>query len=301
MKKNFLILIIIFFASQNIFAQGVRIDNLPPQEAVKYVKPLSTYFGTFFNTGVYHNADVPDLFGFKFSIVGTLTFLPESEKSFTPSPGLEGSENFESTATIFGTQGGYFLSNSGFVVYPSGLGLKNIPLGIYQVAGSLVGTELMIRYFPTFKKDNVQAGLWGIGLKHEVSRYFPLLPLDISVQLLFNRLKIENKSSDPTDYAKFDSKNFAFNVQASKTFSGLLVIYGGLQYESSSLDVSYYFKDPDGVFPSLADRTYDLKVDGDNTFRLTVGTALQLSFFVLNFDANITKQTTLSAGMSFEF
>jgi len=301
MKKSFLILIIIYFACQNIFAQGVRIDNLPPQEAVKYVKPLSTYLGTFFNTGAYQNADVPDLFGFKFSIVGTLTFLPESEKSFTPSPGLEGSENFESTATIFGTKGGYFLSNTGFVVYPSGLGLKYIPLGIYQVAGSLFGTELMIRYFPIIKKDNVQAGLWGIGLKHEISRYFPLLPLDISVQLLLNRLKIENKSSDPTDYAKFESKNFAFNVQASKTFAGLLIIYGGLQYESSNLDVSYYFKDPDGVFPSLADKIYDLKIDGDNHFRLTVGTALQLSFFVLNFDANITKQTTLSAGMSFEF
>lgn len=301
MKKIFLILIITFFTCQNIFAQGVRIDNLPPNEAVKYVKPLATYFGTFFNTGTYHNANVPDLFGFKFSIVGTLTFLPESEKSFTPNPGLEGSENFKSTATIFGTQGGYFLSNSGFVVYPAGLGLKYIPLGIYQFAGSLFGTELMLRYFPTIKKDNLQAGLWGIGLKHEISRYFPLLPLDLSVQLLFNSLKIENKSDDLTDYAKFESKNFAFNLQASKTFAGLLIIYGGLQYESSNLNVSYYFKDPDGVFPSLADKIYDLKVDGDNHFRLTVGSALQLSFFVLNFDANITKQTTLSAGMSFEF
>lgn len=301
MKKSFFLLIITFITYQNIFAQGVRIDNLPPHEAIKYVKPLATYLGTFFNTGTYHNADVPDLFGFKFSIVGTLTFLPESEKSFTPNPGLEGSENFKSSATIFGTQGGYFLSNTGFVVYPTGLGLKYIPLGIYQVAGSLFGTELMLRYFPTIKKDNVQAGLWGIGLKHEISRYFPLLPLDLSVQLLFNSLKIENKSVDLTDYAKFDSKNFAFNIQASKTFAGILIVYGGLQYESSNLNVSYYFKDPDGVFPSLADKIYELDIDGDNHFRLTVGTALQLSFFVLNFDANITKQTTLSAGMSFEF
>ncbi|MEJ5263130.1 MAG: DUF6588 family protein [Ignavibacterium sp.] len=301
MKKSFLVLIITFFVCQNILAQGVRIDNLPPQEAVKYVKPLATYLGTFFNTGVYHNADVPDLFGFKFSIVGTYTLIPQSDKSFKPNPGLEGSENFQSTATIFGTQGGYFLSNSGFVVYPSGLGLKNIPLGIYQVAGSLFGTELMIRYFPNIKQEDIRAGFWGFGLKHEISRYFPLLPLDISVQILYNKLNLESTSSDPTDYVKFDTKNFAFNVHASKTFAGLVVVYTGLQYESSTLDVGYYFKDPDGVFPSLAGRIYNLKVDGDNHFRSTVGAALQLSFFVLNFDINITRQTTLSAGMSFEF
>ncbi|MGQ9799045.1 MAG: DUF6588 family protein [Ignavibacterium sp.] len=301
MKKSILILIITFFIYQNIFAQGVGIGNLPPHEAVKYVKPLATYLGTFFNTGTYHNADVPDLFGFKFSIVGTYTIIPQSDKSFKPNPGLEGSENFQSTATIFGTQGGYFLSNSGFIIYPSGLGLKYIPLGIYQAAGSLLGTELMLRYYPTIKKENIQAGLWGIGIKHEISRYFPLLPLDISVQILYNKLNIESTSSDSSAYVKFDTKNFAFNIHASKTFAGLVVFYGGLQYESSTLDIGYYFEDPDGVFPSLVDGVYNLKIDGDNHFRLTVGTALQLSFFVLNFDANITRQTTLSAGISFEF
>lgn len=289
------------FPLQNVVPQGgIRIDNLPSWEAEKYIKPLATYFGTYFNSGTYHSADVPDFFGFRFSIVGMLTLIPESQRTFTADPRVEGGNGLKETATVFGNKGGYYLSNNGFIIYPSGLGLKNVPLGIYQISGSLFGTELMLRYFPTIKAEDLKAGLFGFGLKHEISRYFPLLPLDVSVQLLYNTLLIENKTNDPTDYVKFNSKNFAFNVHASKSI-GVLIVYGGLQYESSGLDVSYYFKDPDGVYPSLAGKVYDLSVNGDNHFRLTLGSALKLSFFVLSVDANITSQTTFTGGMSFEF
>lgn len=300
MKKSFLRFLIVLSA-QNIFSQGgLRIDNLPSWEAEKYVKPLATYLGTYSNSGTYHSADVDDFFGFKFSIIGMLTVIPENQRTFKADPKVNGGEELNETATIFGKKGGYFLSNNGFVIYPSGLGLKTVLLGIYQVSGSLFGTELMLRYFPTQKFDNLKAGLFGFGLKHEVSRYFPLLPFDISVQLLYSTLLIEHKTDDPADYVKFNSKNFAFNVHASKSI-GVLFVYGGLQYESSVLDVSYYFKDPDGIYPSLANRVYDISVDGDNHFRLTLGSALKLSFFVLNVDANITSQTTYTFGMSFEF
>ncbi len=300
MNKYFLIFFIVV-STLSIFPQGgIRVDNLPDWEAEKYVKPLSTYFGTYFNSGTYHSADIPDLFGFSFSIVGMLTIIPESDKTFQADPRVEGAEGIDGTATIFGKKGEYFLSNNGFVIYPSGLSVKSIPLGIYQVSGSLFGTELMLRYFPTLKFEDLKAGLFGFGLKHEVSRYFPLLPLDISVQLLYNNLSLENKSEDPTDYVKFNSKNFAFNVHASKSI-GVLIVYGGLQYESSVLDLSYYFKDPDGIYPSLAGKIYDLSVDGNNNFRLTLGSAVKLSFFVLSFDANITSQTTFTGAMSFEF
>lgn len=300
MKKYFFIFFLVVSA-QNVFSQGgIRVDNLPDWEAEKYIKPLSTYFGTYFNSGTYHSADVPDLFGFRFSIVGMLTLIPESQRSFTADPKVDGSNGISETATVFGNKGNYYLSNSGFVIYPSGLGLKSIPLGIYQISGSLFGTELMLRYFPTVKFGDLKAGLFGFGLKHEISRYFPLLPLDVSVQLLYNTLLLENKTNDPSDYVKFNSKNFAFNLHASKAF-GLLIVYSGLQYESSVLDLSYYFKDPDGVYPSLAGKVYDISVDGDNHFRLTLGSALKLSFFVLSVDANITSQTTFTGGMSFEF
>lgn len=300
MKKYFLILLFVVSAKLTFSQGGIRVDNLPSWEAEKYIKPLATYFGTYFNSGTYHSADVPDFFGFRFSIIGMLTLIPESQRSFKADPRVEGGDGISETATVFGSKGNYYLSNSGFVIYPSGLGMKNIPLGIYQISGSLFGTELMLRYFPTLKFDDLKAGLFGFGLKHEVSRYFPLLPLDVSVQLLYNTLLIENKTNDPTDYVKFNSKNFAFNVHASKSI-GVLIVYGGLQYESSGLDVSYYFKDPDGVYPSLAGKVYDLSVDGENHIRLTLGSALKLSFFVLSVDANITSQTTFTGGMSFEF
>lgn len=300
MKKYFLMILLVFH-SQNLFSQGgVRVDNIPSWETEKYIKPLSTYLGTYFNSAAYHNADVPDYFGVGFSIVGMITFIPESQRTFKADPRVEGGNGLTETATIFGNKGSYYLSNNGFIIYPSGLGVKNIPLGIYQLSASLLGTEVLLRYFPTTKFEDVEAGLFGFGLKHEISRYFPLLPLDISVQFLYNGLLIESSSNDPTDYVKFNSKNFAFNVHASKTI-GLLIVYGGLQFESSKLDLSYYFKDPDGIYPTLADKVYELSIPGDNHFRLTIGSALKLSFFVLSLDANLTTLTTFTAGMSFEF
>jgi len=299
MRKILFVLSLTFFAT-NLYSQGLRVDKLPTWEAEKYVKPLSTYFGTYFNSGTYYSADVPDFFGFRFSIVGMISLIPESQRTFKPDPRVDGSDGLTETATIFGSKGNYYLGTNGFIIYPEGLSVKSIPLGIYQVSGSLFGTELMLRYFPTLKFKDIKAGLFGFGLKHEISRYFPLLPLDVSVQLLYNTLLIENKTDDPSDYVKFNSKNFAFNVHASKTI-GVLVVYGGLQYESSKLDVSYYFKDPDNIYPSLAGKVYDISVDGENHFRLTIGSALKLGFFVLNADANITSQTTFTTGMSFEF
>lgn len=311
MKKflSVLLLALIFNSIQSFAQSGLNINSLPPFEVSEYVKPLSTYLGTYFNTGNYYNADVPETFGFKFSIIGMWTIVPEDQKTFNPNPRLDGVDNVSPSATIFGNKASYFLSNKGFYTYPTGLALKAIPLGIYQIAGSLYNTELMIRFFPKSKfgskstesNDEVKVGLFGFGLKHDISSHIPLFPIDLSVQLLYNQLDFEYVGNDTTKYGKISSKNFAVNAQASKTFLNMFIIYSGIQYETSTMTFGYYFDDTNNFYPDLGNRRQEVKINGDNHFRYTLGGAIKLAVVVLNADINVTSFTTFSAGFSLDF
>jgi len=72
MKRSIFTLLFSFVLYLNIsFAQvGVGIFGLPPNDAQSYSKPLATYVGTFFNSGAYYSAELPETFRFKFSIIG---------------------------------------------------------------------------------------------------------------------------------------------------------------------------------------------------------------------------------------
>lgn len=301
MKKLSVILLFATLISSSLYSQvGVKISSLPPNEVKNYVKPASTWFGTYFNSGTYYDADVDDTFGFKFNIVGMWTLIPDDQKTFQPNPQLEGVETPDPTATVFGNKSSYFLSQNGFFTYPAGFALNAIPSGIVQVSGSFFNTELMLRLFPKSKFENTEVGLFGFGIKHDISSHIPLLPIDIAVQILYNNFSIEY-SGDIEDYTNVQSSNFAFNVHASKTFASVFIVYGGLQYESTSMDFEYYFKDPNDLYPNIADQNHKQKIDGENNFRLTLGSALKLGFFVMNADVNLTKLTTFTFGLSFDF
>ena len=166
MKKHFYtILLFILFGLSSSFAQvGERMTSLPPGELSKYAAPLSTFFGTYFNSGGYYSANVPKTFGFKFSIIGMYVFIPDDQTTFTPNVPNSLNDN-GSTATFFGSSGGVYLGSKGFVVYPFGLNVQKIPAAIYQVSGSLFGTELMLRYLPEISFNDVKTGLWGGWIK----------------------------------------------------------------------------------------------------------------------------------------
>jgi hypothetical protein len=302
MKKLLLVFLFTFLISMpDLFAQSsLEVNSLPPFEATQYAKPLATYFGTFFNSGNYYSADVPFTFGFKFSIVGTWSVVPDDQKTFTPNPKLEGVDYVEPSATVFGGRGSYFLSEKGFVVYPTGFALKAVPLGIVQVAGSAFNTELMLRFFPTTNFEDAEVGLFGIGIKHEISTYFQW-PLDVSVQFLYNTINAKYEGEDAVkDYGEMSSDNYAFNVHASKTFMNTFIVYGGLQYESSNMKIQYYFDDPNELYPEYIGNQ-ELDIDGENKFRFTLGGAIKLGVFVINGDMNFGSFTTYSAGLSLDF
>ena len=118
--------------------------------------------------------------------------------------------------------------------------------------------------------------------------------------MLYNNFNFEFKGDNSDNDFKSDSKNFAANVHASKTFGGLFTIYGGLQFESTSLDLDYHFRDPGGVYPDIADQNVNVNIDGDNNFRVTLGAAIKLAVIVLNIDYNISSQNIVTGGLNLE-
>lgn len=303
MKRNTIVLFVLsLLFIRSIQAQaGVGITALPPDDVKEYAKPLATFLGSYFNSGGYYSANVPKEFQFKFSIIGSYITIPQSQQTFKPNPGIAGYENLDETATITGTTGGVYLGPQGFISYPHGFDVASLSSGIYQIAGSYYSTELLLRFFPKIKVSSIETGFWGIGLKHSISNWIKDPPLDISVQLMLNNFNFEYVGDNPKDYVKTDSKNFAVNAHVSKMFNNWFIVYSGVQIESSSMDMDYYFRDPNELYPQLAGQVLSTSIDGDNHFRFTGGVAAKLSVLVLNVDLNITSQFTITSGLSLQF
>jgi hypothetical protein len=89
-----------------------------------------------------------------------------------------------------------------------------------------------------------------------------------------------------------DFNGFAVNAQASKTIS-ILVLYGGIAYESSTMGLKYTSTDP------LLPPAVDIEMDGANNVRFTVGAGLSLGILKIFADANFGSITNFSGGIGF--
>jgi hypothetical protein len=293
MKKGLSLLVIYLFLAFPVFAQiEDRFGFLTESEITEYARPFGTSLGMAFNSASYHSAKVADFFGFAVSFRGMYIFIPDDDLKFTPNlPGYIPVGSKE-TATVYGNEGAAYYGPGGYIVYPPGIDRTSLPVVLPQISGSFMGTELMLRYLPSISlSDDEELSMFGIGLKHGISRYIPLSPVDISVQFLYNTLEITGV---------MDISAFAFNAHASKSFS-LFTLYGGLQYESSTFDLQYTFTDPSNLDPIKKGQEIKVSIDGDNNFRGTLGGSLKLAVIVLNIDYSLGAQSVLSGGLTFEF
>ncbi len=244
MKKG-LLLVIYLFLVPSVFAQVEdRFGFFTESEITEYARPFGTSLGMAFNSGSYHSAKVADFFGFAISFKGMYIFVPDNDLTFTPQLPA-GYTADQKTATIYGNEGAAYYGPDGYIVYPPGINRSSLPVVLPQISASLFGTEVMLRYLPSISlSDEEDLSMFGIGLKHSISRYIPLSPVDIAVQFLYNHLEITGV---------MDISAIAFNAHASKSF-GLFTLYGGLQYESSTFDLTYTFTDPSNLDPLKRDR-----------------------------------------------
>jgi hypothetical protein len=288
MKK--ISIVFLFLIAPLTFSQFQdRFETLNETNIKAYATPFATSFGLAMNSGSFYKADVPSLFGFSIGFRGMYLLIPESQKTFTPV--LPEYYNPKEVATIWGDKGGAFAGPNGYEVTQPGFNRSAVPFALPQITLSFMGTEAMFRILPevTISGDD-KVSMYGFGIKHEISRYFPLMPLDVAVQVLYNKFEISSL---------MNATNFAVNAHASKTFA-VVTPYVGLQYESSSMDLKYDYRP--GLDPNAAVvRTIAVSLDGDNSFRGIIGAALELGFLVFNADVAFSSQTVLTGGLTFAF
>jgi len=264
-----------------------RFDYIDDKDISNYVKPFVTSLGVAFNSSATHSAQVNDLWGVSFGVYAMYIMIPESQRTFTPSL-PSNYDNSQKTATIYGNKGIAYEGPGGYKIYPPGLNQTSIPAGMPQLGVSFMNTQVLLRYFPETKiSDDKKINFFGIGLKHQIDQYFLVMPVDLAVQFLYNKIEITNLMKLNT---------WALNVQASKQF-GIAELYSALQLESSKVDINYTYK---GDLGNL-DKKINASIKGDDTFRFILGGALNLAFFTINVDVNIASQIALTSGLTFSF
>ncbi len=287
MKKIITVFFTVFlFASASYAQLEDQLHLLDESEVKNYARPLVTSFASGMSAGAFNTADVPKFFGFSIGIRAMFIFVPDDQKYFTPNL-PEGYVVDKDAPTVYGPGQGVTYLGGGSnppIVYPEGQDVNAVPLAFPQATISLYGTELLLRYI-TLPIEDEDITLFGVGLKHNVSQYIPLMPVDVSVQILYNKLKISDI---------IDAKHFAYGLIASKSFA-ILTVYGGFQYETSTFNFSYEYDDGNTT------RDISVDIDGDNDVRGTLGAAIKLPFFVINADYSFGAQNAVSTGLSLQF
>ncbi len=262
---------------------GKTVSVYSSENGSMYLQPLADAFGANINSGFFHSARIGKLgFHLQFGIAAMYAPIPQAKKNFSPvteygwnpDPGTL-------LSTIFGNEESVNIEG---LEFPGGLWDTNFfPLAVPQLTiGSVLGTDVTVRYIKYKIDDEIgEIKLSGWGVRHSISQYIPLMPVDIALGLYYQNFHIGSI---------IDASATFVGLQASYSIS-IITLYGGAGLERSSLNITYDH-DEGGQTSSIE---FDLK--GENHTRLTMGVAFDLFILKLHADYNLAAQNVLSAGV----
>jgi hypothetical protein len=242
------------------------------------------------NSGLYNSAEIGETgLTLNVRIVAMGTLIGDAEKTYTataPEPPYP--QDPVQTATVFGDLGAIVQGPVPGMEYHYQNGQVKtslVPFLSPQLTiGNIFGTQAVIRYVPLPEHDDFpKVTLFGVGVRHSISRYLPEFPADLAASVFYQKLDIGDI---------FSAKAFNIGGQISKSFA-VATLYGGVQYETSTMSLSYTYTG--GALPQHV----GVDIDGENKIRATVGLGLNLAFLHLNADISVGKVTVASAGLGF--
>ncbi len=256
-----------------------------------YIQPVTNTFGADMHSGYFHAADI-EKFGFhlRLDFVAMGAAVSDDQKTFdAPIPAGYGTGTVKAPTVFGGSGAGTEVTNGVFSkrLVPDGVfNINYMPLIVPQITiGNVYGTQATVRFLPIPEIENgkiPKITLWGVGVRHNISQYVPLVPVDLSAGVYFNSFTFG-------DLISF--KGVAIDGQVSKSFS-ILTLYGGLQWENSSMQLTY-------LPTSVTEQSVDISMDGTNHFRFIAGLDLGLGPIHIFGDANLGSVTVFSAGIGF--
>lgn len=300
---------------------GKQLSKVAGQNAVSYLSPLLSAWGADLNSGFYHTADLHDILGFDVGVKVGAVMVKDADRvfdlvlpdkivydgplgRFTLNPDKDYDKVIPGAPTALGDANGIAvkvkttspiipLRGQTIFTTPGGFNLKYVPLVMPQASiGLPFGLEVVGRFVPTLKLpgDIGKFNYIGLGVRHSIDQYIPVIPIDIAIHFMTQKLTI----SDLNDNKIMGASGTAYGIEVSKSLV-LFTVYGGYQIEKSSWDVEPYKY----VDPTTA-TTIDIpgfSVDGQNTSRFHAGVRLLLLIVNVHADYSFAKQPVITAGL----
>jgi len=277
--------------AQSGLEAGIRQYNAT---AIKgYVQPLADVLVANLAGGYHNGAPPPESrFTVTLEFAGSLAAISDELRSYTATlpPGFQPATF--STPTVFG--GSAPAVNHTLISGISYRGSDGLVDGDYFPSlapqlrvGGLAGTEVIVRWvsssvLPYLKdEDFPELTIFGIGARHNLSRYFPDMPVGVSLAASYNTLAFGDI---------IDLSSVSFAMQANRDF-GYLGLYGGLSSDGGSMNLTYESTDPS------SSGAVDTDVDASRELRLTIGAALNIPILRVFADATFGGVSTYSFGL----
>lgn len=339
MKKLALIVVTIIF-SYSAKSQNLDVLLKAGDDASllfqNYMTPVMNGMSYSLNDGWYTSAKTHKKLGFDFTINVSTAIVPKSSRTFQFNQTnyqylrLE-SGNSEIQTVMGGKNNSKFgvripYGNGNYKIaeikMPNGVGgdlpLNAVPAPIIQASvGIPFHTDLSVRFLPTVNTKDVNASLFGVGIKHNLMQYLgPLdkLPLNVSLfagyTTMTSTYNLQNVStlSGRNQEAAFKLNTFTIQAVASLDFP-IITLYGSVGYDKgkSTLNVkgSYelvYTDETTGISLPPVTITNPINMNFNaNGFRGTIGTRFNLGFFKIYGNYTLKEYNTISAGIAFSF
>ena len=295
MKKLITILSILYL--QTVAAQTTEIQEVE-QLVTNYVSPLPHALGAGLNNAWWTTAKPHKKLGFDISLSITPIIIPDADKSFKI--GYDGSFTGGKTATIFGgiNDGVGVNYADSTISMPNGVGIGFVATPMLQVGiGLPLKTEIDFRYSPEFKTKYFNLGLIGLGVKHDLLQWIPVLnklPIDLSVMAGHTRL---NTGFDIQDQGiDLNVKATTINLLLSKKVA-LLTAYAGIGYNHTSSNIAITLDEQNTSFlNSINDLTNinlseltTIEFENHTDLKANIGARLQLTLLTINASYTVTQ------------
>ncbi len=291
----FLIGLIVMGPLGHLFAQDAVTDALSQLSSGNvrgYVQPIIDGFGANLNSGLYHSPRLADGgFHARLEVIGSGMLISETERFYYATPPGPFDRTPVRTATILGGLGStvagpggleYQFQNGQIRADLFGLGTPQLTIG------NLLGTEVIVRYavVPSVK-DFPRSSLVGFGGRHSISQYIPGLPFEATIGAFWQTLKVG-------DIIGVSARNFSLMLGTSVSF---FTVYGGLQHESTIIDVDYTYTG----YGSTPDSKVSLHYTTANVLRWTTGFGMNLIGLSLYTDIGVGNVTVVTGTIGVGF
>ncbi len=337
--KNFISLLFIIFVSgtfsvsaqdevEELLAAGV--DDAQ-RFAQSYLKPANDALVYGLSNGWYNSGGPQKQFGFEISAIVNATFIGDDAQSFTLDINdyenlrfLDGSTTQE-VATAFGDINTITAVVEGplpgaiddvTIDLPSGFGdestINFIPTAVIQGSFNILkGTSIKARFFPNVETDDVEIGLYGVGIQQDFTAWLPadkIIPIAISGVIGYTRLDATFNFDSTAGFNGADQRlesttnSWVFEAVAS-TKLPVFNVYGGVGYVTGNSETALLgtYEINSGV---ISGQTLVDPFTTENTtsgVRGTVGFKLKLGFFRLNADYTLAEFNNATVGINFGF